>query len=135
MASMRPSVLDLIGSTPLVRGTRFDTGPCERILKLESQNPDGNIEDRVGLAMIEAAERACRLPAGGTVVEASAGKTGLGLALVARAKGYRVVLPVPDKMSAKKVLHLKALAHEAGTGPELWSQAGHDLDAIVVGVG
>jgi cystathionine beta-synthase len=161
--------------------TRFDTGPCTLLLKLESQNPGGSIKDRIGVAMIEAAERDGRLKPGGTVVEATAGNTGLGLALVARAKGYRVVLVVPDKMSTEKVLHLKALgadvritrsdvgkghpdyyqdkarrlaeemsgaffadqfnnpanplAHETGTGPEIWAQAGHALDAIVVGVG
>ncbi len=177
----RPAVLDLIGNTPMVEITRFDTGPCRLFLKLESQNPGGSIKDRIGVAMIEAAERDGRLQPGGTVVEATAGNTGLGLALVARAKGYRVVLVVPDKMSSEKVLHLKALgaevhitrsdvgkghpdyyqdcaavlaktipgaffadqfnnpanplAHETGTGPEIWAQAGHDLDAIVVGVG
>jgi cystathionine beta-synthase len=108
----RPAVLDLIGRTPLVRVTRFDTGPCELFLKLESQNPGGSIKDRIGLAMIDAAERDGRLRPGGTVVEATAGNTGLGLALVARAKGYRVVLVVPDKMSLEKVLHLKALGAE-----------------------
>jgi len=108
----RPAVLDLIGRTPLVRITRFDTGRCELYLKLESQNPGGSIKDRIGLAMIDAAERDGRLKPGGTVVEATAGNTGLGLALVARAKGYRVVLVVPDKMSLEKVLHLKALGAE-----------------------
>jgi cystathionine beta-synthase len=111
-APARPAVLDLIGNTPLVPITRFDTGPCTLLLKLESQNPGGSIKDRIGLAMIEAAERDGRLQPGGTVVEATAGNTGLGLALVARAKGYRVVLVVPDKMSSEKVLHLKALGAE-----------------------
>ena len=92
--------------------TRLDTGPCALFLKLESQNPGGSIKDRIGLSMIEAAERDGRLQPGGTVVEATAGNTGLGLALVARAKGYRVVLVVPDKMSTEKVLHLKALGAE-----------------------
>lgn len=165
----------------MVELTRFDTGPCRLFLKLESQNPAGSIKDRVGVAMIEAAERDGRLQPGGTVVEATAGNTGLGLALVARAKGYRVVLVVPDKMSAEKVLHLKALgaevhmarsdvmkghpeyyqeraaalaadipgaffadqfnnpanplAHETGTAPEIWAEMGHDVDAIVCGVG
>ncbi|WP_218668892.1 cystathionine beta-synthase [Variovorax sp. KK3] len=177
----RPAVLDLIGNTPLVPVTRLDTGPCTLFLKLESQNPCGSIKDRVGLAMIDAAERDGRLKPGGTVVEATAGNTGLGLALVARAKGYRVVLVVPDKMATEKVLHLKALgaevhttrsdvgkghpeyyqdyaarvakeipdaffadqfnnpdnplAHASSTGPEIWQQMGHDVDAIVVGVG
>src|SRR5258708_6707118 len=97
----RPAVLDLIGNTPLVPITRLDTGPCTLFLKLESQNPGGSIKDRIGLAMIDAAERDGRLKPGGTVVEATAGNTGLGLALVARAKGYRVVLVVPDKMATE----------------------------------
>ncbi|MFZ6653692.1 pyridoxal-phosphate dependent enzyme [Undibacterium sp. TJN19] len=176
-----PAVLALIGNTPLVKVTRLDTGPCELFLKLESQNPGGSIKDRIGLAMIAAAEADGRLQKGGTVIEATAGNTGLGLALVARAKGYRVVLVVPDKMSTEKILHLKAmgaevhmtrsdvgkghpeyyqdyaarlareipgsffadqfnnpanpLAHETTTGPEIWSQTHHDVDAIVVGVG
>ena len=95
----RPAVLELIGNTPLVRVSRFDTGPCTLFLKLESQNPGGSIKDRIGLAMIDAAERDGRLRPGGTIIEATAGNTGLGLALVGRAKGYRVVLVVPDKMS------------------------------------
>jgi cystathionine beta-synthase len=180
-STQRPAVLDLIGNTPLLQVTRLDTGPCTVFLKLESQNPGGSIKDRIGLAMIEAAERDGRLGPGGTVIEATAGNTGLGLALVARAKGYRVVLVVPDKMSNEKVLHLKALgaevhttrsdvgkghpayyqdyaarlakevpgafyadqfnnpdnplAHERTTGPEIWQQTGHELDAIVVGIG
>ncbi|WP_417070475.1 pyridoxal-phosphate dependent enzyme [Niveibacterium terrae] len=105
----RPAVLGLIGNTPLIEVTRIDTGPCQLFLKLESQNPGGSIKDRVGLAMIETAERDGRLKPGGTIVEATAGNTGLGLALVARAKGYRIILVVPDKMSTEKILHLKAL--------------------------
>ena len=108
----RPAVLELIGNTPMVRVSRFDTGLCTLFLKLESQNPGGSIKDRIGLAMIDAAERDGRLRPGGTIVEATAGNTGLGLALVGRAKGYRVVLVVPDKMSTEKVLHLKAMGAE-----------------------
>jgi cystathionine beta-synthase len=111
----RPAVLDLIGNTPMVEITQFETGCCRLFLKLESQNPGGSIKDRIGLAMIETAERDGRLKPGGTVLEATAGNTGLGLALVARAKGYRVVLVVPDKMSSEKVLHLKALGAEVHT--------------------
>jgi len=102
----------LIGNTPLVEVTRLDTGPCQLFLKLESQNPGGSIKDRIALSMIEAAERDGSLRPGGTIVEATAGNTGLGLALVGRIKGYRVVLVVPDKMATEKVLHLKALGAE-----------------------
>lgn len=176
-----PALFQLIGNTPLVQITRLDTGPCQLFLKLESQNPGGSIKDRIGLSIIEAAEADGRLRPGGTIVEATAGNTGLGLALVGRLKGYRVLLVVPDKMSTEKVLHLKALgaevrttrsdvvkghpeyyqdyaarlageipgaffadqfnnpanplAHETTTGPEIWEQMGHEVDAVVVGVG
>lgn len=106
---MADSVLTLIGNTPLVRVRSFETGPCELYLKLESQNPGGSIKDRIGLSMIEAAERTGRLQPGATIVEATAGNTGLGLALVAAQKGYRLILVVPDKMSREKILHLVAL--------------------------
>src|SRR5947208_5170851 len=87
-----PAILSLIGETPLVEIKRIDTGTCQLFVKLESQNPTGSIKDRVALAMIEAAERDGTLRPGGTVIEATAGNTGLGLALVAGAKGYRVLL-------------------------------------------
>jgi cystathionine beta-synthase len=106
------SVLDLIGKTPLVEITRFDTGPCRLFLKLESANPSGSIKDRPARAMIEAAEENGDLKEGGTVVEATAGNTGVGLALVASRKGYRTVLIVPDKMSREKILHARALGAE-----------------------
>jgi cystathionine beta-synthase len=111
-AQSDPAILGLIGNTPLVEVTRLDRGRCRLFVKLESQNPGGSIKDRIALSMIAAAERDGRLEPGGTVVEATAGNTGLGLALVARAKGYRVLLVIPDKMSAEKVLHLKALGAE-----------------------
>src|ERR1700710_832590 len=91
-------LLALIGNTPLVRLESFDTGPCALFVQPESQNPGGWIKDPIGLAMIEAAERDGRLKPGATIVEATAGNTGLGLALVAALKGYKLVLVVPDKM-------------------------------------
>jgi len=181
VAKKAPSILSLIGNTPLIEITQFDTGPCRLFVKLESQNPGGSIKDRIALTMIEAAELDGRLKQGGTVVEATAGNTGLGLALVSRAKGYRVLLVIPDKMSTEKVRHLKALgaeihmtrsdvnkghpayyqdmaarlaseipgafyvnqfnnpanplAHERTTGPEIWEQMAHQVDAVVCGVG
>src|SRR4051812_40553853 len=99
-------LLSLIGNTPLVQLESFDTGPCSLFVKLESQNPGGSIKDRIGLAMIEAAERDGRLHPGATIVEATAGNTGLGLALVAARKGYRLLLVIPDKMSQEKIFHL-----------------------------
>jgi cystathionine beta-synthase len=111
-AEVAPDVLHLIGNTPLVRLASFDTGPCELYVKLENQNPGGSIKDRIGLAMIEAAERAGAIAPGATLVEATAGNTGLGLALVAARKRYRLVLVIPDKMSQEKVFHLRALGAE-----------------------
>src|SRR5439155_7507137 len=102
-------VLPLIGWTPMVEITKLDTGPCRLFVKLEGQNPGGSIKDRIGLAMIEAAERAGAVAPGGILVEATAGNTGLALALVAARKGYHLVLVIPDKMSQEKVFHLRAL--------------------------
>src|SRR6516164_3724040 len=107
-----PSVLDLIGDTPLVEVTKLDAAPCRLFLKLESANPSGSIKDRPARAMIEAAETCGRLRPGGTIVEATAGNTGLGLALVGARKGYRIVLVVPDKMAREKILHCKAMGAE-----------------------
>ena len=107
-----PAVLGLIGNTPLIELTRFDTGPCRLFVKLENQNPGGSIKDRIGLAMVEAAERDGKLKPGGLLVEATAGNTGLGLALAAAAKGYRLVLVIPDKMAVEKINHLKSLGVE-----------------------
>ena len=176
-----PEILRLIGDTPLLEITRMDTGPCQLFVKLENQNPTGSIKDRVALAMIEDAEREGRLTPGGTIIEATAGNTGLGLALIAGAKGYRIILVIPDKMSQEKISHVRALgaevhivrsdvtrghpeyyqdyaarlaeeipgafyvnqfsnpanplAHERTTGPEIWEQMRHDVNACVVGVG
>ena len=177
---MSTNVLQLIGNTPMVEVRRLDTGRCRLFLKLENQNPGGSIKDRVALAMIEAAEREGKIAAGGLLVEATAGNTGLGLALVAGQKGYRLLIVVPDKMSQEKIFHLKAMgaevvltrsdvtkghpeyyqdlaarlarekgafyvnqfgnpanprAHEETTGPEIWEQMEHQLDAVVAGVG
>lgn len=107
-----PNVIDLIGNTPLVRVQNIDTGPCELFLKLESQNPGGSIKDRIALSMIRAAERSGHLKPGGTLIEATAGNTGLGLALIASLKGYKLKLVIPDKMSAEKIYHLRALGAE-----------------------
>src|SRR3981081_1084771 len=106
------SVLDLIGDTPLIEVTGFDRGPCRLFLKLESANPSGSIKDRPARAMSEAAEAEGRLKPGGTIVEATAGNTGLGLALVGARKGYRTLLVVPDKMAREKVLHARAMGAE-----------------------
>src|SRR5229473_7274711 len=94
-----PAVLSLIGNTPLVEITRLDTGRCRLFVKLESQNPGGSIKDRIALSMIDAAELDGRLKPGGTVVEATAGNTGLGLALVCAVRDYKAVFVMTDKAS------------------------------------
>ena len=96
----------------------FDTGGSELWLKLESANPGGSIKDRIGLSMIRAAEADGSLKPGGHIIEATAGNTGLGLALVAALRGYKLSLVVPDKMSQEKVTHLKALGAEV-----IWTRA------------
>jgi cystathionine beta-synthase len=106
------SVLAMIGNTPMIEATKLDAGPCRLFLKLENQNPAGSIKDRIGLSMIEKAEADGLLKPGSTIVEATAGNTGLGLALVAGQKGYRLLLVIPDKMSQEKVQHVRALGAE-----------------------
>ena len=103
------SVLELVGDTPIIRARRLDVGPCTLYLKLESQNPGGSIKDRIGLSMIEAAEARGDIKPGDTLVEGTAGNTGIGLALVAQQKGYKLILVVPDKMSREKIFNLKAM--------------------------
>jgi cystathionine gamma-lyase len=103
------SILDLIGNTPLVELTKFDTGPCRLFLKLEGWNPSGSVKDRTALAMINAAEKSGKLKPGGTIIEATAGNTGLGLSLVAAIRGYKVILVVPDKFSEMKITHCEGL--------------------------
>jgi cystathionine beta-synthase len=106
------NVLELIGETPVVRINHLDTGPCELLIKLESQNPGASIKDRIGLRMIEDAEQAGLIRPGSTLVEGTAGNTGLGLALVAAQKGYKLILVIPDKMSREKISNLKAMGAE-----------------------
>ena len=102
-------MIDLIGSTPMVELKHFDTGPCRLFIKLESQNPGGSIKDRIAVSMIRAAEDDGSLKPGGTIVEATAGNTGLALALVGALRDYKIILVVPDKMAREKVQHLRAL--------------------------
>lgn len=106
------NVLEMVGRTPMLRLQRLDVGPCELYLKLEYMNPGGSIKDRIGLSMIEEAEKRGELKPGSVIVEATAGNTGLGLALVAQQKGYRLILVLPDKMSQEKIFNLRALGAE-----------------------
>ena len=111
--SATPSVIDLIGHTPLVRLNRLsDETGCEILGKAEFMNPGGSIKDRIGLAMLEAAERDGSLKPGGTIVEATGGNTGLALAMAASIKGYRCICTMPDKMSTEKAKLLRAFGAE-----------------------
>lgn len=103
------SVLDLVGETPLVPLRRVTQELPYRVLaKLEYLNPGGSVKDRIGASMVDEAERTGRLKPGGTLVEATSGNTGVGLALVAAVRGYRMVFVLPDKMSAEKIRLLRA---------------------------
>ncbi len=109
------NTLDMIGHTPMLQVNNIDTGCCQLFLKLEMQNPGGSIKDRIALAMISDAEQKGLLKPGGTIVEATAGNTGLGLALIATLKGYRLLIVMPDKMGKEKITHLKAMGAEVIT--------------------
>ena len=106
------NVLDMIGNTPLLELTRLDTGPCKLFVKFESLNPGNSIKDRIALYMINQAERDGLLKPGGRIIEATAGNTGIALAVVAAQRGYKLTVVVPDKMSPEKISHLRALGAE-----------------------
>jgi cystathionine beta-synthase len=118
MAREYPTVLDLVGGTPIVRLDRLSPAGHARILaKLEYLNPGGSVKDRIGLAMIEQAERDGKLRPGGTIVEPTSGNTGVGLAIAAAGKGYRCVFVMPDKMSQEKISMLRAYGAEVVITP------------------
>ena len=107
------SILDTVGNTPLVRlNTLFSDFPCTVLAKVEFFNPGGSVKDRIGIAMIEAAERDGRLKPGGTIVEGTSGNTGAGLALAAITKGYKCIFTTTDKQSPEKADVLRALGAE-----------------------
>ncbi|MEL7185013.1 MAG: pyridoxal-phosphate dependent enzyme [Pseudomonadota bacterium] len=106
------NILEMVGKTPMLEVTHIDTGPCRLFLKLELMNPGGSIKDRIGISMIEQAEKRGDIKPGDTIVEATAGNTGLGLALVAAQKGYRLIIVLPDKMSQEKIFNLRAMGAE-----------------------
>ena len=118
MAREYPTVLDLVGWTPIVRLDRIGRDvPPTLLAKLEYMNPGGSNKDRIGIAMIEAAEREGKLKPGGTIVEPTSGNTGVGLAIAAAHKGYRCIFVMPDKMSQEKIAMLRAYGAEVVITP------------------
>jgi cystathionine beta-synthase len=114
----KESVTDLIGNTPMVRITKLARGIDALVLaKMESLNPGGSVKDRIGISMIDAAERDGTLTPGGTVVEATSGNTGIGLALVCAVRGYHAIFVMTDKCSTEKVRYLKALGADVVVVP------------------
>src|SRR5688572_12386035 len=115
---MQETILQSIGKTPLVRLRRMSEGLKAPVyVKVEALNPGGSVKDRVGMAMIAEAERRGWLRPGGTIIEATAGNTGVGLAMVAAVKGYRCIFVLPDKMSSEKIRLLKAYGAEVVITP------------------
>src|ERR687891_2390748 len=113
-----PTLLDLVGHTPIVRLDRISRDvPGQILAKLEYLNPGGSVKDRIGLAMLEAAERDGKLKPGGTIVEPTSGNTGVGLAIAAASKGYRCIFVMPDKMSQEKISMLRAYGAEVVITP------------------
>src|SRR5438094_4496990 len=113
MAAKYPTILELVGRTPVVRLDKLSpSGGAQILAKLEYLNPGGSIKDRIGLPMIEAAEREGLLRPGGTIVEPTSGNTGVGLAMVAARRGYRCIFVMPDKMSREKISLLRAFGAE-----------------------
>ena len=118
MAREYPTVIDLVGDTPIVRLDRVSRDvPGTILAKLEFLNPGGSNKDRIGLAMIEAAERDGKLKPGGTIVEPTSGNTGVGLAIAAAQKGYRCIFVMPDKMSQEKISMLRGYGAEVVITP------------------
>ncbi|RLS94757.1 MAG: pyridoxal-phosphate dependent enzyme [Planctomycetota bacterium] len=112
LAPVFHNILEMIGNTPMLEIKRMDTGPCRLFVKMESMNPGNSIKDRIAVTMIDAAEKSGQLRKGGRIVEATAGNTGLALALIAGQRGYRLTVVVPDKMSDEKISHLRAMGAE-----------------------
>src|SRR5436309_348408 len=111
-------ILEVIGNTPMVRLNRVARGLRATMLaKLEFMNPGGSVKDRIGLAMLEAAEKAGKIRPGGTIIEGTSGNTGMGLALAAAIKGYQCIFTMPDKMSQEKIDALRALGAEVIVTP------------------
>jgi cysteine synthase A len=124
-SGVAPSVLELIGRTPMLRLSRLPTaGGAQVVAKLESVNPGGSVKDRIAVAMVEEAERRGLLKTGGTLVEPTSGNTGIGLAMVAAVKGYRLILTMPDDMSVERQRLLARFGAEIHLTPAIEGMTG-----------
>ena len=146
MKKVFDNVLELIGHTPLVRINRLNRGGAEVLVKVESRNPGASVKDRIGVAMIEDAEQRGVLKPGALIIEPTSGNTGIGLAIAAAVKGYRLILTMPETMSIERRKLLAAFGAEivltdgasgmAGAiakAEELqktWKKDGGDADAL-----
>ena len=153
MEKIYKGVMELVGNTPLVEASNIEQQEnlkARLLVKLEYLNPAGSVKDRVGKAMIEDAEQTGRLKPGSVIIEPTSGNTGIGLASIAAAKGYRMILTMPDTMSMERRNILKAYgaeivltpgelgmtgAHMGTTGPEIWNDTDGKVDIFVASVG
>src|SRR4051812_35543067 len=118
MSRIFPSAVETVGKTPLVALGRVGRGMPGRLAgKLESHNPCGSVKDRIGVAMVDEAERTGRLQKGATIIEPTSGNTGIALAFVAAARGYRLIVTMPERMSIERAALLRYLGAEVVTTP------------------
>lgn len=130
MADIKNNILETIGNTPLVRINKFNTGEANLFAKVEFFNPGGSVKDRVGIAMIEDAEAKGLLQKGGIIIEPTSGNTGVGLAIAAAVKGYKLILTMPDSMSIERRLLLGAYGAEIVLTPGVDGMAGSIAKAL-----
>ena len=155
MANIKTSAAELIGKTPLLEVKKFEAKEnitdTKILAKLEYFNPAGSVKDRIALKMIEDAEESGKLKPGATIIEPTSGNTGIGIAAVAAAKGYKVIITIPETMSVERRNIMKATpgsiilgqfvneanpkAHRETTGPEIWEDTDGQVDIFVAGVG
>ena len=126
------SILDTVGKTPIIKLNKIGAKlNCHLFAKCEFFNPGGSLKDRIGVRMIEGAEKEGRIKPGDTLIEPSSGNTGIGLALAAAVKGYKLIITMPEKMSMEKEVVLKALGAEIVRTP---TEASHDDPESLLGV-
>ena len=128
------NITQVVGNTPLVRINRINEGGAEILAKLEFYNPSSTVKDRIGIAMVDAAERSGELKPGGAIVEATSGNTGIALAMVGAARGYRVILTMPDSMSKERRALLRAYGAELVLTPAAEGMRGAVSKAEQIGV-